>query len=54
MKVYEYYEQMQLLCNVKAKNAKDSNIKKFYENAAIGFSLKKEKLSLDSANEDHF
>ena len=46
MNTYEYYEQMETLCKVRARELKDEHLKTFYTNASKGFEIKKMNLTL--------
>lgn len=47
----EYLLNMADKCTARANIERDPNLKKFYANAAIGFRIKLEKLSLEECGE---
>ena len=47
--MYEYLMRRYGECLIKARKQTDGNLRKFYENAAIGFKLKAQSLTLESA-----
>ena len=50
MNTYEYYEQMETLCKVRARELKDEHLKTFYTNASKGFEIKKMNLNYHMLN----
>ena len=47
--MYEYLMRRYGECLIKARKQTDGNLRKFYENASIGFKLKAQSLTLESA-----
>ena len=50
MTFYEYYVVEEKLCKEMAELVKDDEkLSQFYENAALGFAIKRDKLTLETA-----